>query len=186
MEGQISELNKRKEEYIRRIEATPRVEEEYKTMMVERNNTQVKYDDLMRKLMEARVSQGLEKEQKGERFTLIEPASLPEKPYKPNRMAIMLIGLVLGIGTGIGSASLKEYTDDSIRTSEDLKRVTSSPVLASIPLFVSAEEILRRKKRITVIISAAGATFLSCIVLFHFFVMNLDIFWLKLLRRLGI
>ena len=58
----------------------------------ERRNTQAKLDDLMRKSMEARVAYGLEQEQKGERFTLIDPARLPEKPHKPNRLAIVLIG----------------------------------------------------------------------------------------------
>ena len=77
-------------EFRRRIETGPKVEEAYKALTIERDNTQAKYDDLMQKLMEARVSQGLEKEQMGERFTLIEPANLPQKPIKPNRLAIAL------------------------------------------------------------------------------------------------
>jgi len=47
-------------------------------MLNERDNTKAKYDDLMRKHMDSRVAYGLEKDQKGERFTLIEPARLPE------------------------------------------------------------------------------------------------------------
>jgi polysaccharide chain length determinant protein (PEP-CTERM system associated) len=100
---QIIDLNIKAEDYRRRIEATPKVEETYKALTSERNNTQAKYNDLVRKFMEANVAHGLEKEQKGERFTIIDPARLPEKPYKPNRMAIMMIGLVLSIATGLSS-----------------------------------------------------------------------------------
>ena len=95
---QIERLNAEAAEYRRRIAATPSVEEEYNLLVSTRNSTQAKVSDLMRKLMEAQVAHGLEKEQKGERFNLIEPPRLPEKPYKPNRLAIMLIGVVLGIG----------------------------------------------------------------------------------------
>ena len=52
--------------------------------------------------MEAKVATGLEKEQKGERFTLIEPPRLPIKPFKPNRLAIMAIGSCWGSALGSG------------------------------------------------------------------------------------
>ena len=63
-------------------------------LLIAKKNTQAKFDDLTAKLMEARVAHGLEREQKGERFTILEAPRLPEKPYKPNRMAIILIGFV--------------------------------------------------------------------------------------------
>ena len=130
---QLEELNASAEEYRSRIAATPRVEESYKLLTVARSNTQAKYDDLMRKHMEARVAQGLEKEQKGERFTLIEPPRLPQKPFKPNRMAIMLIGMVLGVGAGFGLTALREFSDDAVRDGDRLTMMTQLPVLAGIP-----------------------------------------------------
>jgi len=108
VERQIEGAKKKKADYSQRMEMTPKVEEGYKNLLVERNNTQLKYDDLMKKFMEARVAHGLEKGQMGERFTLIDPARLPEKPVIPNRPVILLIGLFLGIGAGIGTASLQE------------------------------------------------------------------------------
>ena len=93
---QIKEANKMVNIYRQRIDNTPKVEETYNAILTQRNNTQAKYDDLMRKHMEAKVAQGLEKEQKGEHFTLIEPPRFPEKPFKPNRLKILLIGFVSG------------------------------------------------------------------------------------------
>jgi len=137
------------------------VEEGYKNLLVERNNTQLKYDDLMKKFMEAKVAHGLEKGQMGERFTLIDPARLPEKPVKPNRPAILLIGLVLGIGAGVGTASLQETTDKSARSPEDLAKKFPFPVLAEIPEIITLQDERRRKKRLKII---AGGVVLSFIL----------------------
>jgi len=129
-EAQLSDLRERLSGYRRNVWASPQVETEYKGLMMARDNTRAKYDDLMRKVMEARVSQGLEREQKGERFTIIDPARMPEKPCRPNRMAIVLIGLVLAAGTGVGCGALREYADKSVRSETDLFSETSFPVLA--------------------------------------------------------
>ena len=186
LQRQIEELELSATEYRRRIAATPDVEEAYNALIAERNNTQAKFDDLMRKHMEAGVAQGLEKEQKGERFTLIDPARLPEKPFKPNRLAIMLIGLVLGIGTGIGFAALREFSDDAVRNPDQLELATKFPVLAGIPPIITGKDIARRRwKRIALATGTIGVI-VAGIVVFHLMVMDLNIFWAKLMRRLPI
>jgi succinoglycan biosynthesis transport protein ExoP len=182
---QIQETNKMADVYRQRITSTPKVEEAYKAILNERDNTQAKYNDLMQKHMEAKVAQGLEKEQKGERFTLIDPARLPENPDKPNRLAIMLIGMVLAIGAGVGWASLREFTDLSIRDSESLVLATSFPVLGSIPEIETAEDIQKeKKKRITIIITLVVCIVVGMVV-FHFLVMDLNVFWAKFMRKVS-
>jgi polysaccharide chain length determinant protein (PEP-CTERM system associated) len=183
---QLEELNLSADEYRRRIAATPRIEEAYNVLTAARSNTQAKYDDLMRKHMEARVAQGLEKEQKGERFTLIDPPRLPEKPFKPNRLAIMLIGMVLGIGAGIGLAALREFSDDAVRNGDSLTMATQFPVLAGIPEIMTAKDITRRRMKRFALTGAAVGVIVLGLVVFHFFVMDLDIFWAKLMRKLSI
>jgi succinoglycan biosynthesis transport protein ExoP len=182
---QIQEANETATKYSIRIANTPNVEEAYKSILIERNNTQAKYDDLMRKHMEAQVAQGLEKEQKGERFTLVDPARLPEKSDKPNRLAIMLIGMVLGIGAGVGWASFREFTDPSIRDSESLVMATSFPVLASIPEILTEEDIQRKKKNQRFIIIALILGVVASVVAFHFLVMDLNVFWEKLMGKIS-
>jgi polysaccharide chain length determinant protein (PEP-CTERM system associated) len=181
----INEAKEKLNDYSGRLEMTPRVEEGYKKLTVERNNTQAKYDDLMKKYMEARVAQGLERGNIGERFTLIDPAKLPEKPVRPNRIAILLMGLVFGIGAGFGTVALQETTDRSARRATDLTNAFPLPVLAEIPEIVTLEDELRRKKRLKII---AGTTILSLVVIvlcFHLFVMDMDVFWARAARRLA-
>jgi polysaccharide chain length determinant protein (PEP-CTERM system associated) len=181
---QVELLRNRKDAFRKRIDASPRVEEGVKGLLLERNNLQLKYDDLTRKFMESKVAYGLEKGQKGERFTLIDSARLPEKPISPNIPAIILIGLVLGVGAGAGLAALREFSDHSVRGGEALVRLTGVQVLAVIPEILT-ENDLRGKNRAWVMIgSGALAAIVVGIGLFHFLIMDLDIFWAKLMRRL--
>ena len=180
---QLQEMYLRKSEYQQRIEATPKVDEVYNTLLTRRASTQAKYNDLTRKLMEARVAQGLEKGQKGERFTIIDPARLPEKPYKPNRLAIILIGFILGSGAGIGTAAFKEFIDDSVRDADTLARGTSLPVIAVIPDILTKGDILHRRiKRMIFAVGGVGAI-VAGVLIFHFMVMDLNVFWARLMRR---
>jgi predicted nucleic acid-binding Zn ribbon protein len=162
------------------------VEEGYKNLLVERNNTQLKYDDLMKKFMEARVAHGLEKGQMGERFTLIDPARLPEKPVKPNRPVVLLIGLLLGIGAGVGTASLQETTDKSTRTSEDLATNFPFPVLSEIPEIITLQDERRRKRRFKIIAGVVILSLVIVVMIVHFLVMDLDVLWARLSRYLAL
>jgi len=186
VQRQIKDATTRKDDYRQRTEATPRVEETYKALMVERNNLQLKYDDLMKKVMEAHVAHGLEKGQMGEHFTLIDPARLPEKPVKPNVPAVLIIGVVIGIGAGVGGASMREYSDQSARSVAALASLTGFPVLGAIPEIVTWKDRLRASRRRWIIIVSTAAAIVLTVVIVHLFIMDLDVFWARLMRRLSI
>lgn len=181
---QIATAGRRRQEYVLRIQGSPRIEEGYRGLLAERNNLQAKYDDLMKKYMETKVARGLEKEQMGERFTLVDPPRLPVKPVKPNVPAILLIGAVLGIGGGIGMVSLKEFSDQSVRSVEALAKATGYTVLASIPEIFTGKDIARMKRKRAAAAYSALAVLIVCVAVFHFFIMDLDVLWAKLARRL--
>lgn len=132
LQRQLEKLKGEAAEYKRRISATPKVEEEYNALLAIRDSTQAKVNEMMRKLMDAQVSRGLEKEQRGERFALIEPPRLPEKPFKPNRILIMILAFLCGLGIGGGVVALREVTDDTVHSADQLES-TGFPVLAGIP-----------------------------------------------------
>lgn len=183
--NQIQEMKHTKAKYESRIENTPKVEREFQTLVTRQLNLRAKSDDLMQKFMEAKVAHGLEKEQKGERFTMIDPPRLPEKPFKPNRIAIMLIGIMLGIGAGAGFAALREVSDASAYNSEKLAMTAGVPVLGEIPVLFHNDDLQRiRMRRIAVTV---GACFLviGAVWAFHTWVMDLYVLWAKVDRRWG-
>ena len=184
VQNQIADLRKEKTKYEKRIEETPKVEREYQVLTAEQMNLKVKYNDLMQKHMEAVVALGLEKGQKGERFTLIDPPQLPEKPFKPNRLAIGLIGIVLGIGAGVGWAALREFGDQAVYTGERLAVGSGFPVLGEVPSILTSEDRRRKRTRRIVFVSLVCFGLIGAVVLFHYFVMDWWVFWAKLNRRL--
>lgn len=182
---EIAALEDRAQMYRQRLEGTPKVEENYTMLVNQRNSLQAKYNDLNSKHQEARVAQELEKGQKGERFTVLEPARLPDSAAKPNRRAIMLMGAILALGAGIGTAVIQELTDQSIRSVQRLAQLTGVPVLASVPLMVTTKELQRAQRQKKIWFGVFVLALCLAVVLFHFFVMDLDIFWAKLMRRLN-
>ena len=165
-----------------KLHAMPEVAKKYNELNTDYQNTKAYYRELQQKLLTARVSQGMEEAQLGETFRVIEPAFLPEKPDKPNRLAIILIGIVLGMGCSVGVASLREYTDKSVRDTETLEKITGVPVLSIIPAIVTPEDERKKKKRKMILAgTAVGGIFLA-LLLFHFFVMDLYVFYAKLVR----
>lgn len=181
----LKEIEKEAEVYRERIAATPGVEEKYNILLGERNNFKAKLADLQAKMMEAQVAEELESKQKGERFTLVESARIPEKPYKPNRLAILLIGIVLGAGAGVGLASIVEFSDSSFRDSEALARVTGFPVLTEIPKIVTKEDRLRKNMKKLIGLAAAAVVIAAVLFIFDSYVMDLDVLWAKIMRNLS-
>ncbi|MBX3346970.1 MAG: hypothetical protein KF806_16700, partial [Nitrospira sp.] len=126
-------VKRRLQDYATRVERTPELEPDYLVLIRDRDTSAQKYQDIRSRLLEAKVSEGLEVQRKGERFSLIDPPGLPESPEKPNRKAIVLLGVILAMAGGAGVAALAEHLDHSIRTPEQLLRVTQAFPLAVIP-----------------------------------------------------
>jgi len=176
-------LKKRVSEYQARLEKAPTVEKEYLNLIRNHENAKEMYNDISQKFMEARVAQGMEEAQQGERFTITDPAQLPERPYKPNRMAIIMIGFVLALGAGVGVGAIGESLDSSIKTSDELQRLTGTPVFSVIPLMeTDTEHRIRWIKRGIWFVAALVAIGVA-LILVDSYVMPLDILWIKIQRR---
>jgi len=170
--------------YQKKIENTPLIEKEYESLNTDYVNAKQKYNEIMGKLLESEVAQGMEETQHGERFTIIEPASIPETPAKPDRPKILLMGLFLSLGLGGGLAFVQENFDHSIKTIHELDEFSDIPVLSAIPLMVTDKEI--KRKRVIIIISAVFAAVVLCgaLIAIHFFYMPLDIAMMKVKKAL--
>jgi capsular exopolysaccharide synthesis family protein len=88
---------------------------------------------LLEKHLNAKISENLEKKQKGEQFRVVDPANIPQKPYKPDRRKIILLGVLLSGGAGIGVSFFKEFVRPSYRKAADFHGTIDVPVLGTIP-----------------------------------------------------
>jgi uncharacterized protein involved in exopolysaccharide biosynthesis len=183
VESERTDLRRRLAEYERRLTVAPAVEREYVTLTRDHTNALGKYRELQGKLTEAEIAQELERDRKAERFSLIEPALLPQAPIKPNRAAIALIGLVLAAGAGLGLGLLRELLDPTVKSLRDAEIACGVPVLAAIPVLRSSAQVASRRAHIRHVAAASAAGLVLLVFAFHFVVMPLGVFWLVLLRR---
>jgi len=180
------ELHAKFDQYERRMAQSPEVERQFRTMARDLDSAQFKYQEILSKQTEAQVSQNLETERKGERFTLIEPPQPPEKPISPNRKLILIVGLLLSIALGAGAVVARDSFDASVRGPTDLRRLLQVPALASIPIIVTARDRARRRMIRAISWGGSLALIIVAAVGVHVFVEPLDVVWISLLRRFGV
>jgi len=179
------ELQAKLDDYERRLAAAPAVERDYRLLAQELENAQLKYQQIRAKQSDVQVSENLETERKGERFTMIEPPLPPEKPISPNRILIVAMGLVLSLGAGFGAVVLKDSLDPSVRGVNDVRRLLSVPPLAAIPNIVTEAEARRQRRVARYSWQGAVMALVAVGAAVHFLVRPLDIVWLSLLHRFG-
>ncbi len=181
-----SQLNKKMDELRQSLRQAPLVEKEYTDLIQELDNTNLRYREVSAREMEAQISQQLEVERKGERFTLIDPPQEPLEPISPNRIAILFLGFVFALASGFGCVFLAEMIGSTINNEKTIASILGVLPLSSIPYIESREESETYAKQRFILLMGTLIAIALAIIGFHFIVMPLDVFWYKLLRVIGI
>jgi polysaccharide chain length determinant protein (PEP-CTERM system associated) len=119
--------------YQKRVEETPKREQEMVQISRDYDLLKINYQSLLDKKIQAQMAENLERKQQGEQFKILDPARLPEKPFKPNRNSILFMGALAGLAMGLGLAWFRESMDRSFYELSDLETYLRLPVLATIP-----------------------------------------------------
>jgi uncharacterized protein involved in exopolysaccharide biosynthesis len=131
-----------------KVARSPKREQEMISLTRDYENLKRSYDELLRKKLDADVSQNLEKRQKGEQFQILDPANLPEDPFVPNRVKVFGIAVLAALLVGFGGAIGLEVIDPTVREAKDFRAFSDLPVLATIPSIhdkVYAKKVGRRR-----------------------------------------
>jgi polysaccharide chain length determinant protein (PEP-CTERM system associated) len=155
---EIANLNRQLSVYQRRLEMTPKREQELALITRDYETTRDMFRSLLAKRGEAGVAADLEQRQKGETFRIIEPASLPERPAGPNRLRLLLVGVALALGAAGVAVILAEQVDTSYRRADEMRATAGVPILSTIPRIVTEADRLGalRQRRLAVVGVALG------------------------------
>jgi uncharacterized protein involved in exopolysaccharide biosynthesis len=126
-------IKKEIEAYRQKISNAPLVEKELSELTRDYESARQRYREISENLMRAKFARGMDESQRSTRFRILEPAYFPQKPIKPNRLAIAFMGFFVAISCGFVLAVFKEYADNSIKTRDELDSLTDIPVFAVIP-----------------------------------------------------
>jgi polysaccharide chain length determinant protein (PEP-CTERM system associated) len=134
-------------EYKRRIERTPRVDQELAELTKNHGVLQDSYRSYLEKYEDARAALRMEESQQGERFEIVDKATAPMLPIKPVPWLIYGFGLVGGITLFVGPIVIRYFLVPTISSEAGLKEISDFPVLISINQLPTASVEQERKKR---------------------------------------
>jgi protein tyrosine kinase modulator len=116
-----------------RLEGAPEREQEFALITRDRQAAKDLYDSLLKRYDEAQLSASMETDRQGERFRILEPALPPEGPSAPNRIRLLLMGILLALAAAVAVVLTAEQFDVSFHGIDELREFTNVPVLVSIP-----------------------------------------------------
>lgn len=136
--------------YQRRVEETPKREQEFQQMARDYETTKELYRSLRSRYEEALLGESMEQHQRGELFRIVEPAIMPDGPAAPKIGRLALLGLMASLGLAALAVMVAEQVDTSFHSLDDLRGYVQAPVAATIPRIVTAadERRHRRKRRL--------------------------------------
>lgn len=158
-ESEIQNIEHQMAEYQKRVENTPKREQELLSLKRGYENVQTSYDSLLGRKLEADIAVNMERKQKGAQFRIVDPARLPEQPVEPNLRKLFLMIVATGIGAGGGLAFLLEYIDTSFRKPDEVEDVLKLKVIAAIPTIFNPKQVQLGKIERIGSIAYAAVTF---------------------------
>ena len=103
------------------------------------------YTLLLERLEEAKISEAAVVGN----AAIVDPATVPQSPVKPNKKLSLAIGGVLGIFLGMLMVFLAEYLDKTLKTEEEIERFSRQPIIGRIPSIEGTSEEMYVEKNPT-------------------------------------
>ncbi len=134
LEESLEQLGTERALFEERLKQSPAAKRQFDQLQREYKRVASELEGTRKKRYSARLSGSLGYSANTEGLKLLEPATFPEKPHKPNRKLLLLVTIVLAGWAAIGFALVREHFDDRLWTVEDLMAELTEPPLSVIPV----------------------------------------------------
>lgn len=108
---------------------------QYNILQRELDTTRTLYEGLLQRYKEVGVTGGVT----ANNISIVDRATPPGAPSKPNLLLNMALAALLGLGLGVLAALILEALDETLATPDDVERKLGLPVLGVIPLLDKGE-----------------------------------------------
>ena len=120
-------------EYQARLDRAPLVGQQLDELTREQQMTEMLSQSLAQKTEDARMAGQREQREMGRRFSVLDEATVPPRPWAPNDLLLLLVGTAIAAVCAVGSGLLAEQLDSTFDSADELRNFTAVPVLATIP-----------------------------------------------------
>jgi polysaccharide chain length determinant protein (PEP-CTERM system associated) len=134
-------------DYQSRLNQEPVAEQQMADLTRGYDQSKANYDDLLKKKNQSEMATSMERLQQGERFSVLDPPSLPLKPDFPNRLKFCGLGIAMGLAFGLLVAGGFEFMDDRMHSEKEIKDLLPVAVISEIPKIVDQSEEVNAQKR---------------------------------------
>lgn len=125
----------------------PQASYELNTLQRDYDNLKLQYQDIREKQMEAQVAANLQAEDKGERFSVVDPPNVPFEPVEPDRKKLLIAGATCGLAAGLALVVAMELLGGLIHGAGAVQRITGAQPMVVVPLLKAEENSLRLRVR---------------------------------------
>ena len=170
LERQSAQMRQQLLQLESRVEATPQVERKYKSLALNLQLAQTKYNQLLKYQMDTQLTSQAIASGRSDRIRIAQEPGLPLTPAKPKRLAIAVVGLMLAILLGLTAVVIAESLDQSVRGSRDVRRVLALSPLGVIPEIQDSATARRHRFQVallTVCVCVGTAAVLMTVRMFY-------------------
>jgi polysaccharide chain length determinant protein (PEP-CTERM system associated) len=149
-------------------------------------NIQQQYNTAVARQAQAAAGEQIEVRSKGERISVVDAATVPDRPVKPNRVLIAGGGIIAGAGLGIAAIVLLELLNRAVRRPKDLIKAFGITPIATIPYMRTPSETMMRRSGFAAMLLVAVIGIPAIIYAVHVYYQPLDVLVGRVAAKIGI
>lgn len=147
LQARNAELRAKLSDLESRLHAAPEVEREFQEVTRDLASARAKYDELLKRQMDAEVSEAAIAGGTVDEFRVAQKASVPREPAKPARLAIFLVSLVLATAVAFAAVVAAQFLDQTVRGVRDVRDILNVTPLAAVPVIETAGTVQARRRQ---------------------------------------
>jgi uncharacterized protein involved in exopolysaccharide biosynthesis len=146
--------------YQNKLDAGPLREQQFVDITRGYDTAKEQYRSLLTKKYSADMAADLDKKQQGESFTVLDPALVPERPYRPNRKVMIAAAFVGSLFFSIVLVLAKDQIRSTVKDERQVQAIFGQgvPILATIPVMRGEKQIKAKRRYVTAAILSTAAT----------------------------
>lgn len=119
--------------YQSEVVMAPNREMDITRLQAEVERARTLYSTFQQQSAAAQIAEAFQQAKMSGRFVIMEPATRPHSPGKPNRPLVVMLAFVIGAVVGVGTALVVEHHDQSVKNVDEIESLLGLPVLGQVP-----------------------------------------------------